>query len=179
VKLTLTEALQNSYNMVALRLTQEVGGAVNLVSMTRSARGTIWISRSGRVSVLEEGRLTPLDFGSKVKTTGVLGLGAGQDGALWVVIDGQIRKWNGTAWAEQPAIAWDNSPVLKLIETRKGVLVAGDSARGCRFIFPGSDSPPLQFNRTNDFPSDWVNGGQVIKELLTHPLASVAVALMV
>lgn len=140
-----------------LVLSPEVGLTLSLVTMTRSAQGTIWITRAGRVSELKEGKLTPLGFSEMSNNTSVLGAGAGQDGALWIIGDGRIRKWSGNAWAEDRGVSpWGNVPVFKLIETGKGILVLANSVQGCCFVFPGNSVTPIQFDRANGFVSDWV-----------------------
>ncbi len=140
-----------------LVLSPEAGLALNLVTMTRSAQGTIWITRAGRVSELKEGKLTPLNFNEMSNNTTVLGAGAGRDGTLWIIGDGRIRKWSGNAWTEdRGASPWGNLPVFRLIETGKGILVLANAVQGCSFVFPGNSMAPIRFDRANGFVSDWV-----------------------
>ena len=78
-------------------LKPEAGTAAKLVDMTRSADGTIWVARDGRVSSLDHGQLHPLDWdeaGTNYNTY-VMGIGASRDGGLWVAVDGGIRKMEG------------------------------------------------------------------------------------
>ena len=92
-----------------LVLTPEAGTASKLVNMTRSANGTIWVARDGRVSVLEHGQLRPLELnGAATNNTYVMGIGASHDGGLWVAGDGRIRKWKDGKWAEDLGLTpWD------------------------------------------------------------------------
>jgi ligand-binding sensor domain-containing protein len=80
----------------------EAGAVAKLVDMTRSVDGTIWIAREGRVSVLKQARIQPLQFGedTNVAYPYVQGIGASRDGGLWVASDGRIRKWRDGKWAE-------------------------------------------------------------------------------
>ena len=52
-----------------LVLAPESGLFANLVEMTRSEHGTIWVSRAGRVSVLHQGQITPLAFEAGLTNT--------------------------------------------------------------------------------------------------------------
>jgi signal transduction histidine kinase/ligand-binding sensor domain-containing protein len=141
-----------------LVLTPEAGTASKLVDMTRSAKGTIWVARDGRVSALEHGQLRPLDLnGTATNNTYVMGIGASRDGGLWVAADGRIRKWKDGKWSEDLGLTpWDTSPVTRWIETQKGVLVAGTADRGLYLLFPDQNEKPLHFDHASGFPSDWV-----------------------
>ena len=141
-----------------LVLTPEAGTASKLVDMTRSANGTIWVARDGRVSALEHGQLRPLKLnGTATNNTYVMGIGASRDGGLWVVADERIRKWKDEKWAEDLGpTPWDIAPVTRWIETQKGVLIAGTADRGLYLVFPDQNEKPLHFDHTSGLPSDWV-----------------------
>jgi ligand-binding sensor domain-containing protein len=140
-----------------LVLEPESGGAPNLVMLTRTEDGAIWVARGGRVSKLEHGRLTAIQFGSEPANRFIQGIGAGRDGGLWVVLDGRVRKWKDGRWAEDGgASPWGLTPVLTLLETRQGCLLAGTSQNGCCLLFPGRDLEALDLNRARGFPSDWI-----------------------
>jgi signal transduction histidine kinase/ligand-binding sensor domain-containing protein len=137
----------------------EAGAVAKLVDMTRSVDGTIWIAREGRVSVLKQARIQPLQFGedTNVAYPYVQGIGASRDGGLWVASDGRIRKWRDGKWAEDLGDApWGGIPVTRLVETRSGVLAAGTAESGLYLVFPGQNQKPLHFDHTSGFPSDWV-----------------------
>ncbi len=141
-----------------LVLIPEAGTAAKLVDMTRSANGTIWVARDGRVSALEHGQLRPLELnGTATNNTYIMGIGASRDGGLWMAVDGRIRKWKDGKWAEDmgPTL-WDPSPVTRWIETQKGVLVIGTADRGLYLLFPDQNEKPLHFDHAGGFPSDWV-----------------------
>jgi signal transduction histidine kinase/ligand-binding sensor domain-containing protein len=138
-------------------LTPQLGAAANLVHMTRSANGRIWVARDGRVSVLEHGQLHPLQFNEATNNTYVLGIGASRDGGLWVASDERIRKWKDSKWvADLGATPWAGIAVTRWIETRKGVLVVGTADRGLYLLAPGAAEKPLHFDHASGFPSDWV-----------------------
>jgi signal transduction histidine kinase/ligand-binding sensor domain-containing protein len=139
-----------------LVLEPESGGAANLVLLARSADGRIWVARGGRVSQLDHGRLIPVQFGSSATNTFIQGIGASRDGGLWVVLEGRMRKWKEGHWEDGGVSPWGIAPVLTLLETRQGYLLAGTSQQGCCLIFPGRDSRVLEFNRAGGFPSDWI-----------------------
>ena len=141
-----------------LVLTPEAGTASKLVNMTRSANGTIWVARDGRISALEHGQLRPLKLdGTATNNSYVMGIGASRDGGLWVVADERIRKWKDEKWAEDLGpTPWDVAPVTRWIETQIGVLVAGTADRGLYLVFPDQNEKPLHFDHASGFPSDWV-----------------------
>jgi signal transduction histidine kinase/ligand-binding sensor domain-containing protein len=141
-----------------LVLTPETGTASKLVDMARSANGTIWVARDGRVSVLEKGHLRPLELnGAGVQNTYVMGIGASRDGGLWMAVDGRIRKWKDEKWLEDLGpTPWEPSPVTRWVETRQGVLFAGTADRGLYLFFLNQNEKPLHFDHAGGFPSDWV-----------------------
>jgi signal transduction histidine kinase/ligand-binding sensor domain-containing protein len=157
----LTESGQLARVRDGLVLTPETGTASKLVDMTRSASGTIWVARDGRISVLEHGQLRPLELnGAATNNTYVMGIGASRDGGLWVAADGRIRKWKDEKWVEDLGLTpWDTSPVTPVtrwVETQNGVLVAGTATLGVYLLFPGQNEKTLHFDHANGFPSDWV-----------------------
>ena len=141
-----------------LVLTPEAGTASKLVDMTRSANGTIWVARDGRVSVLEHGQLRPLELnGAATNNTYVMGIGASRDGGLWVASDGRLRKWKEGEWAQDLGEApWLLTALTRLMETRDGILLAGTSEHGLYLIFPGNAEKSLHLDHASGFPSDWV-----------------------
>ena len=142
-----------------LVLTPQAGTAAKQVAMARSRSGTIWILRDGRVStfVLEQGQLTARPFDEAFANNSVQGIGASQDGGLWVVNEGRIRKWKENKWTDDLGpCPWGGSPVHALIETKKGTLAVGTADHGIYLVFPGESGNVLHFGRTNGFPSDGV-----------------------
>jgi len=140
-----------------LVLEPEDGGAPNLVMGARTVDGTIWVARGGRVSKLEHGRLATMHFGLEPTNSFVQSIGASRDGGLWVVADWRVRKWKEGRWSEdRGASPWGVAPILTLLETRQGCLLAGTSQQGCCLLFPGRDLERLDFNRARSFPSDWI-----------------------
>jgi ligand-binding sensor domain-containing protein/signal transduction histidine kinase len=138
-----------------LVLTPESGRETNVVEMTRSARGTIWVGRAGRVSVLHEGQVTPLAFDLSWTNQTVSAIGASRDGGLWMTVGGHLRKWKDGAWTEDRGLVpLGESPLLKLIESRNGTLLGATSDHGFALIFP--DGQVSKFNRATGFSSNWV-----------------------
>ncbi|MGO9445417.1 MAG: two-component regulator propeller domain-containing protein, partial [Thiobacillaceae bacterium] len=136
----------------------EAGPSVKLLNSTRSATGRIWVDRWGDVSVLENGRLRALGFGGSSEANYVQGIGASQDGGLWVACDGRIRKWKDDRWVEDLGnMPWGGTPITRLIETRNGLLAVGTANLGLYLVFPGRAEGPLHFDHTTSgFSSDWV-----------------------
>jgi len=138
-----------------LVLTPESGVQTNLMEMTRSTGGTIWVGRAGRVSILQNGQLTPLPFSVAQSNTTISAIGASRDGGLWMTVDGRLRKWKDHAWADDRCAAPFNfSPMLKLVESRNGILLGATSDQGLAMVFP--DGTVAKFNRTTGFSADWV-----------------------
>ncbi len=138
-----------------LVLTPESGQETNLMLMTRSERGTIWVGCAGRVSVLHQGRLTPLTFDAGLTNQAVSAIGASRDGGLWAMVNGNLRKWKKGAWTENRGPApCGEAPMLKLIESRNGILFGGTSDHGFALISP--DGTVAEFDRAHGFSSDWV-----------------------
>ena len=138
-----------------LVLTPESGHETNVMEMTRSAHGTIWVGRAGRVSVLHQGQLTPLVFAEGNGNSVVTAIGTSRDGGLWMAVNGRLRKWKDGAWVDDRGVVpfgW--SPMHKLIESRNGTLLGATSDQGLALVFP--DGNVLKFNRASGFPADWV-----------------------
>jgi signal transduction histidine kinase/ligand-binding sensor domain-containing protein len=139
-----------------LVLTPESGDAARVVQLTRSRSGKIWVGRNGRISELRGGRLIPLPFTEAWTNRYVTGIGVSRDDGLWVIAGEQARKWKDPVWGEElGGVPWPYKPFLKVIETQSGALAVSSSDIGLALI-RGGNEPPLVFNRTNGFPSDWV-----------------------
>jgi signal transduction histidine kinase/ligand-binding sensor domain-containing protein len=138
-----------------LVLTPESGRETNVMEMTRSGRGTIWVGRSGRVSVLHQGQITPLPFADGESNSAVSAIGASRDGGLWMKADGRLRKRKGDAWVEDRSAApFGDAPLLELVESRNGTLLGASSDHGFALVFP--DGTVSIFSRATGFASDWV-----------------------
>jgi signal transduction histidine kinase/ligand-binding sensor domain-containing protein len=138
-----------------LVLTPESGSETNLMEMTRSEHGTIWVGRAGRVSVLHQGRITPLAFEAGQSNQVVSAIAASRDGGLWMTVDGRLRKWKYGTWEDdRGAVPFNWAPMSKLIESQNGTLLGATSDHGFAFIFP--DGKVSIFSRATGFSSDWV-----------------------
>jgi len=147
------------------------GTVTNVVSLTRGRDGTVWVNREGRVSLLKQGQLLPVELsepGLKTYLTYIQGIAASRDGGLWVASSGNIRKWKNGQWVAGQSVAgqsvadldvapWGYSPVANFVETSSGVLMGGTAVNGLWLVFPDStNTPALHFSRTSGLPSDWV-----------------------
>ena len=138
-------------------LAPQAGTATKLLSLARTTNGVIWIARDGRLSVLERGELRVIQLDSPPTNFYVQGICASHDGGLWVAGEGRIRKWDGEKWTQDLGAApWALSPLTSFLETKKGTLLAGTSGDGFFLLFPGTEEPPLHFNRINNFQADWI-----------------------
>ncbi len=68
-----------------------------VAQMVRDSRGKLWVTSGGQLASVENGRLTMLTTTNDANGIGyyVLGLCPSRDGGLWIVSDGQVRKWDG------------------------------------------------------------------------------------
>src|SRR5262249_40213491 len=78
---------------------------------------------------------------------------ATQDGGLWVLGNGRIRKWSGGRW-EKEEVPWTVGPVDAMLETRSGALLIGTLNSGLFMLRPGTET--LHFSRTNGLSHDWI-----------------------
>ncbi|HUC86114.1 MAG TPA: two-component regulator propeller domain-containing protein [Candidatus Acidoferrales bacterium] len=134
-------------------LDPESGVETNLVEMTRSRAGTIWVARAGRVSLLQHGEILPLDFTAGGTNTTITAIGASRDGGLWMMVDRRLQKWKQGGWMEDRGVA-PSDGLLKLVESREGTLWGTTSDHGLVLVF--RDEEVLRFNRANGFCSDWI-----------------------
>ncbi len=141
-------------------LTPQPGYIANVVALARGPNGEIWVNREGRVSLLKQGQLQPIEFGATSATTYpfVQGIAACGAGGLWVVCDGRIRKWKDDAWvADLGAAPWGMRIVQRLMESESATLVGGGSDYGVYLIASGQTNRVLRhFDSTDGLTSDWV-----------------------
>lgn len=152
--------LQNDDGLLArasdgLVLSPEPGVYSGNVQLTGNPQGTVWVGRNGRISVLQQGRLTPLAVEAANTNTAFVGIGAARDGGLWMVTSNQVREWKDGAWTHERGLSpFNEAPLGKLVETRNGTLVGSTSDHGFALIFP--DGKTSIFSRATGFSSDWI-----------------------
>jgi ligand-binding sensor domain-containing protein/signal transduction histidine kinase len=138
-----------------LLLVPPTGSALGLVSVANDPAGHIWMARHGALSKLQGGKLAPItldDFGAEPYVQGIC---PGRDGALWVSVNGRIRKWNVNHWSQDLGEApWGLRGVTGMIETREGCLAVGTIDSGLDII--NCRGGVLHFNHTNSLPQNWV-----------------------
>jgi len=123
-----------------------------VVQMARDRQGRLWIASGGRLGVLEHGQLRtndPAIYGSYV-----LGLCSARDGGIWVVSNGDIRKWNGGTVTADLGTNPCSVVVATMVETRAGALAMGTSSDGLYLMY--TNGALLHFNHENGFPNDWI-----------------------
>ncbi len=122
-----------------------------------SPAGVIWVERDGLVSELEHGQLHTPIFDQGRSNLLVEGMCLSRDGGLWVACDGRYQKWKDDRWVGSPVESpWGGDPLMSLMETQAGLLVAATSDRGLFVITSDGSGQPSQFCRTNGFPADWI-----------------------
>lgn len=136
-----------------LVLTPQAGIVAKVVTMARSADGTIWVVRDGALSVLQHGQLTRIQLDSGY----IQGICAGSDGGLWIASDFGIREWKNDKWIKNLGNApWGGTIVSEFLELRNGMLAAGSSENGLYLFSPDQLGKPIHLDRTDGFPSDWI-----------------------
>ena len=150
--------LNDSGHLLRLRdglvLSPQAGDS-KFLSLTRSSNGIIWVVRNGCLSALENGQLRIIQLGEPITNTYVQGVCPSRDGGLWVSNNGRIRRWKDARWVQDLGSApWDLKPLVSLIETRNGILVAATPNTGIFLMFPGTGEPPLHYSQFSGIEAD-------------------------
>ncbi len=131
------------------------GSASRKVGLSRERNGRLWLAGNGRAAILSHGELAPFSFDDPGGTNFYERVVPAQDGGLWVLASGRLRKWRDGHWVmdlgECPGEA---GFVTELLETRSGKLLVGTVRDGLYLVTPGAD--PLHFARANGLSHDWV-----------------------
>ena len=133
------------------------GGAspVRKVALARSRNGKPWLVCGGQLAVLEHSGIrqrtlegsAPEDYFERVVPS--------NDGGLWVLGNGKLRKWRAGQWLTQlEGCPSEPGSVSALIETRSGAVLAGTLRNGLYRFDP--DGTMSHFSRTNGLSHDWV-----------------------
>jgi ligand-binding sensor domain-containing protein/signal transduction histidine kinase len=127
-----------------------------VAEMAQDGRGELWITSGGRLAAVQHGQLMLLSNTNDSNGVGgyVQGICPSQDGGLWVVSDGRVRKWDGRAMSEDRGTNPCNATVVTMLETKSGVLAMGTSSDGLFLLF--SNRAVLHFNQANGFPNNWI-----------------------
>lgn len=128
-----------------------------VLSLTRTRDGRLWVARDGKLSVMRNAELQPVDFGPGFANTYILGTCAAHDGGIWVANYKRILNWNGEKWTQNLGMSpWALTPLTCLMETKNGTLLAGTSDNGLFMVFPDTNNVPLHLNRNSGFLADWI-----------------------
>ncbi len=133
------------------------GGAspIRKVALARSRTGKPWLACGGKLAVLEDSGIrqrtlegsAPGDYFERVVPS--------DDGGLWVLGNGKLRKWRAGQWLTQlEGCPSEPGSVSALIETRSGAVLAGTLRNGLYRFDP--DGKTSHFSRTNGLSHDWV-----------------------
>ena len=127
-----------------------------VAQMAQDRQGKLWVTSGGQLAALEKGRLALLTSTNDANGIGyyVLGICPSHDGGLWIVSDGQVRKWDGHTITESRGTNPCTATVVAMLETKSGALAMGTSSDGLYLLF--SNRTVLNFNHANGFPTDWI-----------------------
>jgi ligand-binding sensor domain-containing protein/signal transduction histidine kinase len=124
-------------------------------ALTRDRRGKLWVASNGLVATLEQGSFVPQQFDAAAGTEFYEKVLPAEDGAVWVLSGGRLRKWGGANWVtELTGCPPEPGAVTVLLETRGGTLLAGTLKDGLYLLRP--DAAAVHFSRTNGLSHDWV-----------------------
>ena len=133
------------------------GGAspMRTATLTRACDGKLWVVSNGSVAILNHGKLSPFQFKGTGKNDFFSAVFPAQDGSMWVLGNGRLRKWRDGAWAKDLGESPFNQGVpTTLMETRSGALLGGTLRDGLYIL--ASEAEALHFSRTNGLTHDWV-----------------------
>lgn len=138
-------------------LSPPTGIIAKVLSLARTRDGRVWVARDGKLSVMNNAELQPVNFGAGFANTYILGICAAHDGGIWVANYKRILNWNGEKWTHDLGMSpWALTPLTCLMETKNGTLLAGTSDNGLFIVFPDTNNVPLHLNRSSGFPADWI-----------------------
>ena len=122
------------------------GGSVTRKAMlSREPSGKLWVVGNGKVASLVQGKLASFGFDDSAGTNFFERVVPSQDGGLWVLAAGRLRKWQEGRWTVdlgQCPCEWGY--VTELLETRSGKLLAGTQRDGLYLLKPGSRTLALR-----------------------------------
>lgn len=125
------------------------------ISLSRERSGKLWLVENGQVNTFDRGELVPFGFDGASGTNFFERVVPAQDGGLWVMANGRVRKWREGRWGmDLGQCPCQNGFITELLETRSGTLLAGTVQDGLYLLSPGVE--PIHFARTNGLSHDWV-----------------------
>ena len=131
------------------------GSAARKVALSRERGGRIWVVGNGKAATVVRGELVPFGFDDASEANFVERVAPAQDGGLWVLGGGRLRKWRDGRWTmDLGNCPCEGGYVSELLETRSGKLLAGTLRAGLYLLTPGAET--LHFTRTNGLSHDWV-----------------------
>jgi signal transduction histidine kinase/ligand-binding sensor domain-containing protein len=129
---------------------------VGIAAMARDVSGQLWVASGGELAPLMHNQLLPLTDSGTNGFAGyyVTGICASHDGGLWIVSDGQVRRWKNKQWVEDLGTNPCPTTLTAMIETRSGMVAMGSVESGLYLLRPQAER--LHFSQTNGFPHDWI-----------------------
>ena len=131
------------------------GSASRKIVLSREHSGKLWVVGNGKVTTVVRGELSPFGFDDASGTDFFERVVPAQDGGLWVMGGGRLRKWREGRWVmDLGDCPCEGGFVSELLETRSGKLLAGTVRDGLYLLTPGAE--PFHFARTNGLSHDWI-----------------------
>lgn len=131
------------------------GSPTRKVGLSRERSGRLWVVANGKAATLARGELVPFTFDDPAGTNFYQRIVPAEDGGLWVMGGGRLRKWREGRWAmDLGQCPCEAGFVTELLETRAGQLLAGTVQDGLYVLTPGAEA--LHFAWTNGLSHDWV-----------------------
>ncbi len=152
--------LNNAGQLVRIRdnftLTPETGPTGPIYLMAGSPEGKLAMVSRGKLSILEQGRLRPIEVPGDLEPF-VRGVCSSRDGGWWAMIEGRLWKWKSGEWTEfSRSLPTGSTLLFTMQELRDGRLAGATNDAGAWIIQPTASGPEQRFTRTNGFASDWI-----------------------
>lgn len=116
--------------------------------------GGFALARNGMLSTLGDQGLQSVKLADHPGDTGIYGMAASRKGGLWLIAEGQVRRWQAGRWVEtRGQTPWNATMAATAVtELHNGALAVGTLGAGLYLLFEGR--PPIHFDRTNGLPHD-------------------------
>jgi signal transduction histidine kinase/ligand-binding sensor domain-containing protein len=139
----------------AIASDKDAGANWGLASMARDDEGQLFLATGAELELINtEGRSVAQFMGLPLVGACQI-IARAQDGGIWAVGDGMIRKWHRGTWvASLGPPPWGDEPINALLESRAGTLFVGTVNQGLYALTPGA--APVQLTRSDGLPHVWV-----------------------
>lgn len=130
----------------------------SITQFEKDSSGRVWVLRNGLLGWLHGETIQPWLPDGLTPSYRVQAIATSRKGGVWIVYNGQIRRWEGGGWrGSADGFQWESGVggyVTSIVELRSGALAVGTAGRGILIFQFGAK--PLLFNRANQLDNDWI-----------------------